>query len=348
MIFSFSHALVTVTLILSSAPGVKANRCDKISEIFEDGKEMVEKMWSDSFEVVEDEDKGYTMWFDKKLDVNPNNEITKNLFGLKNGYNDTIDKCHLNADFHKEMVTEEEVLNVCRPWRNKGGCCSNEYVGSKTQMNTNYGKEYHWDRCGKLSKKCEKYFVQEACFYECEPAAGLYRKHMDPESHPEWAKHDHKFTGKTNEWQMYKMPIKKTFSDDWYEACKDDYFCAEGDFFSCAKAYNTTLEVCGDDPTKGKLNDMGYTCAKLAKKSSKLEKRCGNSLVRETCPETCDGTCKCTDDGNKKWDYDSKKYTCKDLAKFSSRRRAKKCETSYASARCPGTCEGWCTKKNFK
>merc|ERR1712160_178188 len=148
-----------------------------------------------------------------------------------------------------------------------------------------------------------------------------YRKHMDPESHPEWAKHDHKFTGKTNEWQMYKMPIKKTFSDDWYEACKDDYFCAEGDFF---------------------------TCAKLAKKPSKLEKRCGNSLVSETCPETCDGTCKCTDDGNKKWDYDSKKYTCKDLAKFSSRRRAKKCETSYASARCPGTCEGWCTKKNFK
>merc|ERR1712238_388997 len=88
-------------------------------------------------------------------------------------------------------------------------------------------------------------------------------------------------------------------------------------------------EVCGDDPTKGELNDMGYTCSELAKKSSKLEKRCGNSLVNETCPETCDGNC-----------------TCTDLAKkFSSRRRAKMCEKRYASARCPGTCEGWCTKK---
>ena len=79
MLFSFSHALVTVTLILISAPGVKANRCKKIKHIFpdgetggetggyKDGKHMVELMWNDAFVVVEDEDKGYTMWFDKKI-----------------------------------------------------------------------------------------------------------------------------------------------------------------------------------------------------------------------------------------------------------------------------------------
>lgn len=41
---------------------------------------------------------------------------------------------------------------------------------------SNYGDEYRWDRCGPLSQACERFFVQEACFYECEPSAGLYRK----------------------------------------------------------------------------------------------------------------------------------------------------------------------------
>jgi len=358
MLFSFSHALVTVTLNLISAPGVKANRCKKIKHIFpdgetggetggyKDGKHMVELMWNDAFVVVEDEDKGYTMWFDKKLDANPNNKVTEKIFAEKNGYEDTVDQCHLQY-FHKEMATEEKVLNVCKPWRNKGGCCTDEFVGSENQIKTNYGKKYHWDRCGKLSRKCEKYFVQEACFYECEPAAGLYRKHMNQTTHPEWAKHEHVIDGEPNEWQMYKMPIKKTFSDAWYEACKDDYFCAGGGFFDCAKAYDSILPVCGDDPKK-EPNGKKYSCAKLAKKVNRLEKRCDKPLVNGACPETCDGTCKCTDDGNTKWDNKSKKYTCKKLTKFSSRRRAKMCDKTHALARCPATCEGWCTKKDFK
>ena len=36
---------------------------------------------------------------------------------------------------------------------------------------------HHWDRCGPLSPACERFFVMEACFYECEPAAGLFRRY---------------------------------------------------------------------------------------------------------------------------------------------------------------------------
>merc|ERR1712238_244109 len=126
-----------------------------------DNKHFVELSWSDSFVVVDDEEEGYDMWFDEDLDGNPNEEVTKKIFGEK--------------------------------------------IGTENQIKTNYGREYGWDVCGKLSRKCEKYFVQEACFYECEPAAGLYRKHLDPQSHPEWAKHEHVFDEEPNEWQMYKM-----------------------------------------------------------------------------------------------------------------------------------------------
>ena len=70
----------------------------------------------------------------------------------------------------------------------------------------------HWDRCGKLSQACERFFVQEACLYECDPNAGLFRKFnktiydKDNEDH--------------NEWQMEGMPIKASYCDSWFDACK--------------------------------------------------------------------------------------------------------------------------------
>ena len=42
-----------------------------------------------------------------------------------------------------------------------------------------YGAGYEWDRCGKLSQACERFFVQEACLYECDPNIGNYRKCTD-------------------------------------------------------------------------------------------------------------------------------------------------------------------------
>jgi len=42
-----------------------------------------------------------------------------------------------------------------------------------------YGAGYEWDRCGKLSQACERFFVQEACLYECDPNIGNYRKCSD-------------------------------------------------------------------------------------------------------------------------------------------------------------------------
>merc|ERR1712238_293308 len=248
---------------------------------------------------VDDEEEGYDMWFDEDLDVNPNEEVTKKIFGEKIGFENTVDfsvdQCHLQS-YHKKMATEED-LDVCKPWRNKESCCKNSVVGTENQIKTNYGREYVWDVCGKLSRKCEKYFVQEACFYECEPAAGLYRKHLDPQSHPEWAKHEHVFDEEPNE-----------------------------------------------EP-----NGEKYSCAKLAKKkSSILKEKCDKPLVNGACPETCAGNCTCTDSGDTIWDKREKKYTCKELRKFSSRKRAKMCDRTYAFSRCPATCGGWCKNKDFK
>eukprot|EP00971_Amphidinium_carterae_P344815 6485429-Amphidinium_carterae.1 len=89
------------------------------------------------------------------------------------------------------------------------------------------GSEYHWDRCGPLSQECERFFVQEACFYECEPNAGYYKKYVNGTDE----------SGEENHWQMYQMPIKASYCDAWYIACADDLFCGNGAYSECAKIY---------------------------------------------------------------------------------------------------------------
>jgi hypothetical protein len=33
------------------------------------------------------------------------------------------------------------------------------------------------------------------------------------------------------------MPIKKSYCNAWYDACKNDYFCGKGSFFGCEAYY---------------------------------------------------------------------------------------------------------------
>ena len=84
------------------------------------------------------------------------------------------------------------------------------------------------NRCGEMSQSCERFFVQEACFYECDVNIGLWRVYNDPinESNGE------------NSWQIFGMPIKASYCNAWYNACYNDYFCGNGSYFECARLYN--------------------------------------------------------------------------------------------------------------
>ena len=137
-------------------------------------------------------------------------------------------------------------------------------MNTATAINEAYGPGYHWDRCGPLSNACEQFFIQEACFYECSPHAGSYRRYDDktvaafaafmaetgtgegPCYTGVYDKDDAMYQGTfehdgatyqksvfygdgcygPNRWQMYKMPIKASYCDAFYTACMDDHFCA--------------------------------------------------------------------------------------------------------------------------
>ena len=198
------------------------DQCKPFSEIYADGTELCEVMWNGAFQVVDDETEvGYTMWF-FDADHNPNDETTRELWGQG-----PPTECHLQYD-HKEDGPSPETGNMreCHPWINSA-CCHSKTVESVQKIREYYGAGFEWDRCGPMSQSCERFFVQEACFYECEPNAGLYRKYP--------VHHVNETYG--NHWQMSNMPIKKSYCDAWFEACRHDYFCGKGDFWECEAHY---------------------------------------------------------------------------------------------------------------
>jgi len=205
--------------------GAYEDTCTPFPEIYKDGTELCEVMWGGAFEVVDDNDEtnaGYTMWFFDH-ENNPNDAVTRTLFGETT----TVDECHLDY-LHKDIPSPEgDGMTECHPWKNKA-CCDKTTVPNVQTLNENYGEGYEWDRCGPMSQACERFFVMEACLYECEPAAGLFRKFKDGQ--------DEQVEG-YNTWQIEKMPIKKSFCNAWYDACRTDYFCGKGDYFECQEYY---------------------------------------------------------------------------------------------------------------
>jgi folate receptor len=258
----------TAALLLMIAPSYAAERpaiCKPFSAIYTDGRTLCENMWDGAFRYETKEEEAYTMWFFDDNN-NPNDAITETLtnLGLITGSlpGGKLDQCYL-AYFHKdgsqhidngEHPTEEPGnFQECHPWSERS-CCFQDTVDTADKLNKAYGPGYHWDRCGPLSPACERFFVQEACFYECEPNIGLYRKYVaqgqphykggdaetyNPACDPYALEYDASLACDHNTWQVSGMPIKASYCDAWFLACRDDYFCAhdDGSYFSCAEEY---------------------------------------------------------------------------------------------------------------
>mmetsp|Transcript_4394 Transcript_4394/g.7567 ORF Transcript_4394/g.7567 Transcript_4394/m.7567 type:complete len:295 (+) Transcript_4394:152-1036(+) len=218
-------ALAMLTLGLTSRV-VSAVECRQFRDIYANGKELCEIMWNHAFAYEENEASAYTMWF-FDMQNNPNNDISAQLGHHTSGAEPN--QCALQY-FHKAAPGPEGAgFTECHPWK-EHACCNGDVVESYIHLKEAYGTGYHWDRCGPLSQECERFFVQEACFYECEPNAGYYKKY--PTGIDE--------SGEENHWQMDRMPIKASYCDAWYTACADDYFCGDGDYFACANQYEAS------------------------------------------------------------------------------------------------------------
>ncbi|KAH9246221.1 hypothetical protein BASA81_016255 [Batrachochytrium salamandrivorans] len=224
----------------SNAPTSTSNNvpCQPFANLYDDGKDLCNTMFGEAFEYVPTSsptyDLAYTMWFFTK--DNPNDKTTAKRVaqGLHQGYNST-DVCWLageTTDHKKVPSAEGDGFTECFPYKNHG-CCKESTVDSSEVINNKYGPEYRWDVCGKMSSACERFMVQEACFYECDVSVGLFRQY------PPMADGSTRANETGLEWMALKVPIQGDYCDAWWQACREDLFCAvgDGDVFQCSAYY---------------------------------------------------------------------------------------------------------------
>uniref|UniRef100_A0A7S0I134 Folate receptor-like domain-containing protein n=1 Tax=Phaeocystis antarctica TaxID=33657 RepID=A0A7S0I134_9EUKA len=264
------------------------DNCKRFADIYTDGADLISRMWGDSFRYETDETKAYTMWWTeggaagvKDAHDNPNDLITQSLFpdlGVP-------DQCHLDY-YHKDAPSPEGAnFTECHPWH-ANACCHEATVVTPKAMNEGYGAGYEWDRCGPMSQACERFFVEEACMYECEVSMGHYRRFTDeqhtlcanvsglspaggPAAAPgasvtladgsaytcvkdPWAPKNAE-----NKWEIHQMPIKASYADAFYRACANDQFCDSGSFWDCKGLYHEYLKT--EEGKKAKELEDGLT-----------------------------------------------------------------------------------------
>jgi len=217
--------------------------CKTFAEIYNDGTDLCQTMFGSSFTVVDNDTEGYTMWWFSE--TNPNDAVSQNLHPTGN-----TSFCNVQS-FHKAFPTPEgDDFTECTPWKD-ASCCTAQTANRQGLLDM-YGAEWRWNRCGTMSRECDAFMVQEACFYECSPHAGLYRRFgghaCDDANDPNCGAYDPTcdpynpaYLGTAacagtshNTWEIYQMPIRKSYCDSWFDACRNDMFGANnnGSYFS--------------------------------------------------------------------------------------------------------------------
>lgn len=312
--------MLMMTTMVGTCMSDKPPKCKKMGEIYTSGKDICDKLWDGNFKYEEKEDEAYTMWFfDSKN--NPNDVVSETLRD-KGVFQAALplDMCYLEEYNHKgdghpvsnsEHPTEEpDSFQECHPW-SETSCCFQETVSTVKKIKESYGPEYHWDRCGPMSQACERFFVMESCFYECDPNVGIYRKHKNTADDPDpFGGEQPLFDGTdaTNGWGVHQMPIKASFFDAWYQACKDDYFCGDGSYWDCANQWEAGDAFVDSNALQG-------SC----------ENSCGGKAKNGPC--RCDASCS----------EDDPITCCADRATF--------CEETWVTLKL-GSCEGVCGGKS--
>eukprot|EP01023_Acetabularia_acetabulum_P008854 TRINITY_DN1388_c0_g1_i2.p1 TRINITY_DN1388_c0_g1~~TRINITY_DN1388_c0_g1_i2.p1 ORF type:complete len:490 (+),score=101.55 TRINITY_DN1388_c0_g1_i2:2190-3659(+) len=212
--------------------------CQKMGDVFEDGKDLCENMFTDSFIYYEDEDNAYTMSF-AEGEANPNNDvhpqvpfpevcpgqefeeaIPKACSGLQRPADivpHTCEVCHVRNEHTLDVAKPASGdLQKCAKY-SQYSCCSEDTaaaISSEDPAAGLYGELYSWSRCysdaAQIPEKCAKWFADEECFYECDVNAGKYRVHQECD---------------VNSWQVASIPLKASECNQWYEDCKDAKLC---------------------------------------------------------------------------------------------------------------------------
>ncbi|XP_065053890.1 riboflavin-binding protein-like [Rhopilema esculentum] len=117
----------------------------------------------------------------------------------------------INGKFHKNSPGPESGQYMeCHPWKNKT-CCTAAFTKEFAANQTKQLYGHDWHRCKNLSAACERFWINQECFYQCSPY--VYK----------WKATE----GKPPMEVVKGVPICASACDRWYQACKFDQICVE-------------------------------------------------------------------------------------------------------------------------
>eukprot|EP00117_Sycon_ciliatum_P013389 scpid90446/ scgid14074/ Riboflavin-binding protein; Riboflavin-binding protein, plasma form; Riboflavin-binding protein, yolk major form; Riboflavin-binding protein, yolk minor form len=134
----------------------------------------------------------------------------------------------VNGTKHKTRPSPEgSDYAECHNYK-QSSCCTANFTKVLAQATVTHIENFHWGRCGNLSKACEDFMIHVECFYRCSPNAVHWEGEFSSS-----------ITG---------VPICSGFCDDWFAACRREMSCATNWIFD----YNTTASgenYCSTDST---------------------------------------------------------------------------------------------------
>jgi hypothetical protein len=240
---SMSAITISGLMVFSDAA---TERCVKFSEKHKTPESIPKDLWYGAFTYEEDEEKAYDVWFDDPKN-NPNDALTKqfvdnDIFTVPDSSHfdgEKIDKCYLDYEHKGEDDELDNFINpnhdpmdfkLCKPWSNRG-CCGSDIL-DKAKFLEKFEDWYNLgsDKCGKLKPECEEFFVQEECFYLCDPNVGLFRAYTSDDS-PDVGNNASVFDPNNDDhkWPIKGMPIKASYWNNMWDACKDEMFMVKED-----------------------------------------------------------------------------------------------------------------------
>ena len=114
----------------------------------------------------------------------------------------------------KEYRSPNVNMTECQAFESNA-CCPDREVSSPEVLNNLNGPTFRWDRCGPLSQSCERFFVQEACFYQCDSNVGLWQLYPKAAFNTSEYEYENIELPQYNTWQIHDMPIRGDYCDLW-------------------------------------------------------------------------------------------------------------------------------------
>eukprot|EP00794_Sanderia_malayensis_P003080 gene3081-3545_t len=113
--------------------------------------------------------------------------------------------------YHKKSPGAETLsYPECAPWKEKT-CCTSEFVKELKANQTRTLYNHDWHLCKKLSAECERFWINQECFYQCSPYVYKWKQ---PSANPSFD-------------ILKGVPICASVCDRWFQACKTDQICVE-------------------------------------------------------------------------------------------------------------------------